>query len=79
MSMSDAAFDRWAAGLIIVGDEAFTPEEVDGQAFPTNERPVKRCKKCGGLYLRNGYSAHVDQAHTNPRRIATREWMRKRR
>lgn len=68
--MSDAAFEEWAARLVIVGDEAFLPEEVDGTVWPYCEPPIKTCRRCGRQYIRQSYGEHADAHHNDGPRTA---------
>jgi len=56
-------FDKWAASLVIVGEEAFLPDELDSLAIPVADRPVQTCRSCARRYLRGSYGAHADEFH----------------
>lgn len=76
--MSDSAFEEWAARLVIVGEEAFLPEELFLSNTAPDNRPIKPCHRCGRLYVRP-YSDHVDEFHNDgPRTAYWREQYRER-
>lgn len=70
--MTDAAFEEWAASLLVIGEEAFLPEEVDGTvSMPSCKPPIQTCERCGREYVRSTYRQHVLDHHSSRRPVQT--------